>query len=174
MGKFEGMMKEEIVRLARREMKKSFVPLSREVRSMRGVISQLRKTVAGLQRFVTQQEKEMKGKKMPLEAPAEEVKKARFSPRLLMSLRKRLGVTQKEMAALTGVTVGAIYQWEKGIFEPRGEKKRVLVALRKLGRREARKILEEKGGVEKEPKDERKPASKRRVARRGRKRNSKK
>jgi DNA-binding transcriptional regulator YiaG len=146
MGKVEGVLKAEMVRLAKREMKKSFVPLNQDVRSLKGVISQLRKTVSGLQRFVAQQEKEAKGQKGPLEAPPEEVKKARFSPRLMKSLRKRLGVTQKEMATLAGVTVGAIYQWEKGIFEPRGEKKKVLVALRKLRRREARNLLEEKKG----------------------------
>jgi hypothetical protein len=49
------------------------------------------------------------------------------------------------MASLAGVTVGAIYQWEQGIFEPRGKKKGILVALRKLGRRAVRKLLEEKG-----------------------------
>jgi hypothetical protein len=48
------------------------------------------------------------------------------------------------MAVLAGVTVGAIYQWEKGIFEPRGQKKGILVALRKLGRRDVKKLLEEK------------------------------
>lgn len=144
MGKVEGIIKSEIVRLAKREMKKSFVPLNRDVRSLKITMSQLRKAVSGLQRFVTQQEKAMKGQKVPLEAAPEEVKKARFSPRLMKSLRKHLGVTQREMATLAGVTVGAIYQWEKGMFEPRGEKKKILVALRKLRRREARKVLEEK------------------------------
>ena len=135
MGKVEGILKAEMVRLAKRETRKSFVPLSRDVRSLRGVISQLRKAVSGLQRFMAQQEKERKGQKVLLEAAPEEVKKARFSPRLMKSLRKRLGLSQKEMATLAGVTVGAIYQWEKGIFEPRGEKKKVIVALRKLRRR---------------------------------------
>jgi DNA-binding transcriptional regulator YiaG len=166
MGKVEGVIKSEIVRLARREMRQNFVPLNRDVRSMKTTISQLRKAVSGLQRFVAQQEKAMKAQKTVLEAPPEEVKKARFSPRLMKTLRKRLGVTQREMAALAGVTVGAIYQWEKGIFEPRGEKKRVLVALRKLRRREARKLLEEK-------KAEMPPKGNRRPKRRQRKRTSK-
>ncbi|OGP92540.1 MAG: hypothetical protein A2156_08690 [Deltaproteobacteria bacterium RBG_16_48_10] len=161
MGKVEAIIKSEIVRLAKREMKKNFVPLSRDVRSLKGTISQLRKTVLGLQRFATQQEKEMRGQKIPLEANPEEVKKARFSPRLFKSLRKRLGVTQKEMALLAGVTVGAIFQWEKGIFEPRGEKKRILVALRKLRRREARKLLEERR-AEMAPKRDSKPKRKER------------
>ena len=57
MGKVEAIIKSEIVRLAKREMKKSFVPLSQDVRSLKGTISQLRKAVQGLQRFVAQQEK---------------------------------------------------------------------------------------------------------------------
>jgi DNA-binding transcriptional regulator YiaG len=125
-------------------MKQNFVPLSRQVRSLKATIAQLRKAVQGLQRQAAQQEKMTGGKQLPLEASPEEMKKARFSPRLIKSLRKRLGVTQKEMALLAGVTVGAIFQWEKGIFEPRGEKKKMLVALRKLQRREAKKLLEEK------------------------------
>ena len=36
------------------------------------------------------------------------------------------------------VSCGAVYQWETGKFVPKGEKKAVLVALWKLGRREAR------------------------------------
>jgi DNA-binding transcriptional regulator YiaG len=159
MGKVESIIKSEILRLAKREMKKSFIPLNRDVRSLKGTISQLRKAVLGLQRFTAQQEKALRGQKLPLEAAPEEVKKARFSPRLIRSLRKHLGVSQKEMASLAGVTVGAIFQWEKGIFEPRGEKKRILVALRKLGRREARKILEERS-AEKTPKRDRKPEKK--------------
>ncbi len=69
MGKVEGIIKSEIVRLAKREMKKSFGPLSQDVRSLKGTLSQLRKTVIGLQRFVAQQEKERRGQKLPLEAP---------------------------------------------------------------------------------------------------------
>ena len=144
MGKVESIIKSEIVRLAKREMKQDFVPLSREVRSLKITISQLRKAVQGLQRLAAQQEKIAGGQKLPLDAAPEEVKKARFSPRLIKSLRKKLGVTQKEMALLAGVTVGAIFQWEKGMFEPRGEKKKILVALRRLRRREARKLLEER------------------------------
>ncbi len=144
MGKVETIIKSEIMRLAKKEMRRSFVPLNRDVRSLKGIVSQLRKNVAGLQRFVAQQEKQSQGQKIPLEVNPEEMKKARFSPRLIKSLRKRLRMSQKEMALLAGVTVGAIYQWEKGIFEPRGEKKRVLVALRKLRRREARRLLEER------------------------------
>ena len=159
MGKVEAIIKSEIVRLARREMKKSFSPLRQDVRLLKGTLYQLKKAVGGLQRFVADQEKAMKGQTPLLGAPPEEVKKARFSPRLIKSLRKHLGVTQKGMATLAGVTVGAIYQWEKGMFEPRGEKKKILLALRKLRRREARKMLEDRS-AKAVPKRDRNPGKK--------------
>jgi len=144
MGKVEGIIKSEIMRLAKREVRKTSVPLGRDVRTLKAVVSQLRKTVSGLERFAALQQKEMEKGGVPLKATPDEVKMSRFSPRLIRSLRERLGLTQKEMATLAGVTIGAVYQWESGKFEPRGEKKGVLVALRKLGKREARKLLEQK------------------------------
>jgi DNA-binding transcriptional regulator YiaG len=145
MGKLEGIIKSEIVRLAKREIRKISVPLGRDVRLLKNTVSQLRKTVLALERFAARRESELKKEKVLLEATPEEVKVSRFSPRLIRSLRKRLGITQKELAILAGVTVGAIHQWESGIFEPRAQKKGVLIALRKLSRREVRELLEEKG-----------------------------
>ena len=144
MGKLEGIIKDEIIRLAKREMRMKFVPLRRDVRSLKITASQLRKSVLGLQRVVSQQEKQMGPKPVP-EVTPEDMKKARFSPRLIKSLRKHLGVSQREMAKLAGVTVGAVFQWEKGKFEPKDDKKKILVGLRKLGRQNARNLLAEKG-----------------------------
>jgi len=144
MGKLGVTIKSEIVRLAKREMRKTLVPLGRDVRLLKSAVSQLRKMVLALERFAAQQQKELKKRKIPLEATPEEVKKSRFSPALIRSLRESLGITQKELAILTGVTIGAVHQWEIGKFKPKDEKKSVMVGLRKLGRRGVRKLLEEK------------------------------
>jgi DNA-binding transcriptional regulator YiaG len=144
MGKIEGIIKSEIMRLAKREIRKIAVPLGRDVRYMKSAVSQLRKAVLTLQRITAGQQKELEKGKKPLEAPPEEVKASRFSPRLIRSLRGHLGITQKELGILTGVTIGAIHQWESGRFKPSMKKKAVMVALRKLGRREVRKLFEEK------------------------------
>jgi len=144
MGKFEGIIKSEIVRLAKREVRKISVPLGRDVRSLKSMVSQLRKTILALERLVALQQKDLKKRKIPLEATPEEVKESRFSPALIRSLRKHFGISQKELATLAAVTVGAVALWERGKFKPKDEKKAVMVALRKLGRREVRKILEEK------------------------------
>jgi DNA-binding transcriptional regulator YiaG len=68
-------------------------------------VSQLRKTVLPLERFATEKQKELAKREIQLEATPEEVKKSRLSPRLIKSLRKHLGVTQKKLAILTGITV---------------------------------------------------------------------
>jgi len=144
MGKLEVTIKSEIIRLAKREIRSTLVPLGRDVRLLKSTVSQARKAVLVLERLAAQQQKELEKRKVPLEATPEEVKKSRFSPALIRSLRKHLGITQKELAILAGVTVGAAHLWEKGKFEPKDEKKTVMVALRKLGRRDVRKLLEEK------------------------------
>ena len=144
MGKFEATIRNEIIRLARREIRSTLVPSGRDVRILKTTVSQLRKTVLALERLAAQQQKELGKRKIPLEATPEEVEKSRFSPALIRSLRKHLGISQKELAILAGVTVGAAHLWEMGKFKPKDEKKAAMVALRKLGRREVRKLLEEK------------------------------
>jgi DNA-binding transcriptional regulator YiaG len=144
MGKVEGIIKSEIARLAKREVRKVSVPLGRDVRSLKSIVSQLRRTVFGLQRITASQQKELEKGKKVLEAAPEEVKESRFSPRLIRSLRRHLGITQKELAVLAGVTVGAVHLWESGQFKPSMKKKAVMVALRKLGRREVRRLIEGK------------------------------
>jgi DNA-binding transcriptional regulator YiaG len=145
MGKLEGIIKSEIMRLAKREIRKVSVPLSRDVRLMKSTVSKLRKAVLTLERLTSHQQKELGKKEVPLKATPEEVKIARFSPRLFRSLRKHLGITQKELAILAGVTLGAVNSWESGRFRPKQEKKAVIVALRKMGRQGVRKLLEGKG-----------------------------
>jgi len=143
MGELEVTIKSEIVRLAKREMRKTSVPLGRDVRLLKSTVSQLRKTVLSLERFAAHQQKELSKREIRLEAPPEEIKNARFSPGLIQSLRKRLGITQKELAILAGVTVGAAHLWETGKFLPSGEKRGAIVALRKLRRREVRELLDQ-------------------------------
>ena len=121
MGKVEGIIKSEIVRLARREIRKISVPLGRDVWSLKSAVSQIRKAVLTLQRITASQQKELEKGKTPIEATPEEVKESRFSPRLIGSLRRHLGITQKELAILTGVTVGAAHLWEIGQFKPKHE-----------------------------------------------------
>jgi hypothetical protein len=91
-----------------------------------------------------------KKRKNSIEAAPDEVRNPFLSasdpesPKRLGSLRKRWPPSLESQSG--DLSVGA------GIFEPRGKKKGILVALRKLGRRAAKKLLEEKGHEVKERK----------------------
>ena len=145
MGKVGSIINSKIIRLARTEMRKVSIPLKRDVRLLKNMVSPLRKSVLSLERFAAQKQKELSKREIQLDAPPEEIKQSRFSPRLLQSLRKRLGITQKELAILTGVTIGAAHSWETGKFRPKDNKMGMLVALRKLTRSDVKKLLEERG-----------------------------
>ena len=144
MGKMESIIKLEIQRLTKREIHKTLAPLARDIRLLKNKVSQLRKIVLLLERSTAHQQKVSGIREETLEASPEEVKASRFSPGLIRSLRRHLGISQKELAVLAGVSVMAVHQWETGKFRPKDEKKRVLVAVRKVSRREARRLLEEK------------------------------
>jgi DNA-binding transcriptional regulator YiaG len=146
MGKVESSIKSEILRLAKREVRGAVLPLKREVWRMRLKLSNLSKSFGYLDRMTRDQIRQEESKKLKLEASTEEVKASRFTAERIRNLRKKLDISQRELAALTGVTVGAVGLWEKGKFRPNVNKKAVLVALRKLRKRDVRKILAEKGG----------------------------
>ena len=163
MSKIESIIKSEISRLSKREVNAASRPLAGEVRAMKKRLSDLTKKFAPLEKWTREKMREAEEKKAQLKAPAEVVKKSRLSPRLIRSLREKLGLSQNNLAKLIGVSLGAVAMWEKGKFAPRKDKKAALIALRKLGKREVKMVLEKK----KAEAGEKKP--KRRKAKRGRK-----
>ena len=145
MGKLESTIKSEIQRLAKREMRATFVPLRREVRTMRLKLSGLSRSILSLNRMA--KELRLGEAKPKLEATPEEVKASRLTPDRIRRLRNKLGISMRELGILTGASLGAVLSWEKGKFKPRGEKKAALVALRKFRKRAVRKLLAEKAGL---------------------------
>jgi len=159
MAKIEGVIKAEIMRLAKREVRAVFRPLKREVWQMSTKLSNLSKGFASLNRMAKELHLEEKAKPK-LEATPEEVKVSRITPERISRLRKKLGISQRELGILIGASIGAILSWEKGKFRPMGEKKAALVALRKLKKREVKKLLAEKAEDSKKGQAKKKPARK--------------
>ena len=152
MGKVESSIKSEIMRLARREVRGLYLPLRREVRAMRLRLSGFSKSFTLLDRMAKEKLRQDESKKFQLEASTEEVKISRFTPARIRNLRQKLGLSQRELALLAGVTIGAIGLWEKGKFRPSMNKKSILVGLRRLGKRDVRKLLTTKAGEAPKPK----------------------
>jgi DNA-binding transcriptional regulator YiaG len=145
MAKIEGVIKSEIQRLAKREIRSTFIPLRREVRAMRLKLSGLSRGIASLNRMA--KGLRLGEAKPKLEATPEEVKASRLTPDRIRGLRKKLGISMRELGILTGSSLSAVLSWEKGKFKPRGEKKVALVALRKVRKRDVKKLLAEKAGT---------------------------
>ena len=154
MAKLESIIKSEIQRLAKREVRSTFRPLRREVWGMKLKLSNLIKNFTVLNRLAKGLAK-TKSTEPKLEATPEEVKASRLTPDRIARLRKKLGISQRELGILTGASLGAVLSWEKGKFKPRGDKKAALVALRKLRKREVKKLLVEKAGAKVEAKGKR-------------------
>jgi DNA-binding transcriptional regulator YiaG len=154
MAKIESVIKAEIMRVAKREVRAVFRPLKRDVWQMRAKLSGLSKGIGSLNRMA--KEVHLDEAKPKLEATPEEVKASRLSPERISSLRRKLGISQRELGILIGASIGAILSWEKGKFRPKGEKKAALVALRKLKKREVKKLLAGKAEELKKGKAEKK------------------
>ncbi len=168
MGKLEHAFKGEIVRLARKEAKVNTRVVAKEV-------VRLKRTIAEFRRTLTAIRKEMK---LSVRRPAAavdlpgasdaELRKARFSPSLIQKLRKRLGITQGQLASLLDVTPGAVAFWEQGRSRPRDSHKRKIVTLRGLGKRDVARLLTSQDVAEKPVpagRTRRKKATRRRVPR---------
>ncbi len=135
------VLKEEITRLARKEVKTQVGPLKKVVAEQRRTIAALKRQVATLERnqsFLNKQEKKRLGKKPKAEA----AKGVRFSPKWVASDRERLGLSAKDYGLLVGVSMLTIYNWEKGKSKPQAKALAGWAAVRGIGKREALKRLE--------------------------------
>lgn len=145
MGKMEDALRREIARLTRKELRTSVNPLSRNVRELKRTVSELAKMVDRLHRATENETNRRISKKQQLQVADDEVKKARVSANAIKNLRKKLGISQEKLAILLNVSPGAVAFWEQKRAKPRGANKGALVALRKLGRRDVKRMLIEKG-----------------------------
>ena len=143
MGKIESTIKSEIQRLAKHEVRIAFRPLRKEVWGIRLKLSNLLREFAPLNRWV-KATVQSKSKESKLATSPEEVKASRFNPERIRGLRQKLGLSQRELGVLVGATLGAVASWEKGKFRPSGEKKSALVGLRKVRKRDVKKMLAER------------------------------
>lgn len=114
-------LQSEIVRVARKEIKRELDPIKRVNAQQRKYIADLRRELSDLQKEVKRLRKEL-GKSTPLETEESE-QRFWITGKGVLSLRKRLGLTQVELAQLAEVTQQTVVRWEKteGKIQLRGE-----------------------------------------------------
>jgi len=139
------LLKQEIARLSRKQIRT-------EIGSMRKASAQYRRDIAALKRQSAELMRKvalLSGKVLAARPAASDdagAKPMRFVPKGLKSHRDRLGLSAAEYGRLVGVSAQSIYNWERGVASPRAAQLSVLGALRGMGKREARARLEELGG----------------------------
>jgi len=145
------LLKEEISRLCRRELRRETAVLKRASVTHRHDIAALKRQVAALTR-----QNAMLAKRAPstMERPATD-KPIRFVAKGLPSLRRRLGLSGPQLARLLNVSQQSVYNWEAKKTLPRREQVAAIAALRSIGKREALARLEQlspKSSSKKKPK----------------------
>lgn len=135
------VLKEEIIRLARKEIRSEVASLKKASVQYRSDIAALKRRVATLEQQLSRQ-----GKATPKnveEKPESDTKtKVRFVAKGFKTLRQRLGLTADVMGALLDVSAQTIYGWEAGNSSPRKQHLPKIAMLRGMGKREVSAILE--------------------------------
>src|ERR1700754_2169772 len=134
MANIAALLKSEISRLSRREIRKEVLPLRKSVAAHRREIAALKRTIAALDRRANSLAKV--ATRQDNESTTSDERQTRFVAKGLVSLRKRLGLSAAELARLLGVSMQSIYNWEHKKATPRKEQIAAVAALRSLGKRE--------------------------------------
>ena len=135
------VLREEIIRLARKEVRQHGGPLKKANAELRRTVAALKSEVATLRRgvhFLERQEK----RRLQSKPKASSAKGVRFSARWVEADRERRGLSAKDYGLLVGVAGLTIYNWEKGKSKPREKQLAAWAELRGIGKREALRRLE--------------------------------
>ena len=139
------VLKEEIVRLARKEIRQQTSVLKKMSAQYRKDIAAMKRRVLESQRKVIPLQKQTLRvvSSQPAKGDGEHV---RFTAKGLRSQRQRLGLSAANYGKLIGVTGQTIYSWEQETSRPRKPQVARIASLRHLGKRDAYARLEQLAG----------------------------
>jgi DNA-binding transcriptional regulator YiaG len=133
------VLKGEISRIARKEVRSQTEEFKKASAQHRTHIAALRRRIDALER---QLKKVGKGGGRAAAATREESDEdqrtsRRFSATRLAAQRKKLGLSAADFATLLGVSGQSVYKWEHGEARPRARQLEAIAELRGIGKREA-------------------------------------
>jgi DNA-binding transcriptional regulator YiaG len=141
------MLKQEITRLSRREIRGQVEATRKASAQYRRHIATLRRQIATLERQMALLHRRLgNGSAAAGDSAAsasDAAPKLRFVAKGLKAQRARLGLSAADYARLVGVSPQSIYNWEQGQTSPRAAQIAIIAQLRSLGKREAHARLEQ-------------------------------
>jgi DNA-binding transcriptional regulator YiaG len=134
------VLKAEIARVARKELRGETEALKKSNSQYRSQIADLKRRIGALEKLV---KRASRGGGKADTDETEPTGKHRFSAKGLAAQRRRLGLSAAAVAKLLGVSALSVYKWESGKTRPRARQIEAIATLRTMGRREAAKRLED-------------------------------
>ncbi len=136
------VLKEEIARVARKELRLATDSLKKASGQHRSDLAALKRRIGELESTVAKLRKTSTRTPAAV-APAAAVsrddaenKSFRYSAKGLGAQRKRLGLSAAQLGLLIGVSAQSIYKWEEGSARPRARHFPAIGELRSMGKRE--------------------------------------
>lgn len=130
------ILKSEISRVARKEVRSQTLSLKKAIGAFRAEIAALKRRAQALEQEVRRLNK-ASAKAAPIAATERSAQTPRFSAKGLGSQRRRLALSVDDCGLLLGASAQSIYNWEAGRVRPRAEHLPAIAALRSMGKREA-------------------------------------
>lgn len=145
MANLAAVLKSEVGRLARKEVRAETEALKKTVAAQRADLAGLKRKLAEFEKALKSVAQAESSAKQPqeLDESGEKVGQFRFRAGGMAANRKRLGLSAADFGLLVGATGQSVYAWEAGKSKPRGKNLAAIAALRGIGKREVGKKLAE-------------------------------
>lgn len=139
------VLKSEIGRLARKELRSETEGLKKTIASQRSDLTALKRRVQDLEKALKLVARVAASPKLAKQGADDEGEggQYRFRAAGMASNRKRLGLSAADFGLLVGATGQSVYSWEAGKSKPRAQNLVAIAALRGVGKREVAKKLAE-------------------------------
>lgn len=131
---FANQLKNEIARIAKKEVRAETAQLKQASAKYRSEIAALKRQIATLEAAVKRMNKSQPKVTKVVEAPVENL---RFRADGFGTIRKKLGLSAEQMGKLIRVSAQSVYHWEQGKSRPRASNLPAIAAVRKMGKRDA-------------------------------------
>lgn len=140
MSNIAALLKQEISRLVRKELKSETESLKKASSRYRSEIAELKRRIASLEQQMKAAERQSR-KQHPATVPAEVESSVRFRADGLKKHRERLGLSAAALGSILEISPQTIYNWEAGKTRPSKEQVGKIAILRKMGKREVQDRL---------------------------------
>lgn len=135
------ILRAEITRIARRELKSETETLKKASGRYRSEIAELKRRITTLEQQLKAVERQARKQATEAAVVAQPTSKVRFRADGLKSLRERLDLSAPVLASILQVSPQTIYNWEAGTSKPNREMIERISILMRMGKREVQERL---------------------------------